>query len=176
MKPSVVLSGPMFSGKTTIAGLLHRELHYVVLSARSVIRELAGEELASRAELQQFGAVLEERTKGCWLGEAAEELAKRRPSSPIVVDAARTLGQVASVRRALGHVEHVHVTAPREELKRRFETRTKGLVEPASIEEAAAHPIEQAALRLDAPADLLLDSACATPQALLQILIAYLQD
>jgi adenylosuccinate synthase len=166
----------MFSGKTTIAGLLNRELHYVVLSARSVIRELAGEELASRADLQRFGAALEERTRGRWLGEAAADVAKRHASSPIVVDAARTLDQVASVRRALGSVEHVHLTAPREELKSRFERRTNGLAEPPLMEEAAAHPIEQAAMRLGATADLVLDSACATPHALLQILIAYLQD
>jgi hypothetical protein len=174
MTRSIVLSGPMYSGKSTLAALLQEKADYVVVSARLVLRKLASEGLETRVDLQRFGALLEERTTGKWLGDAAAGAAGDHPSTPIVVDAARTFDQVSAVRNALGAVEHVHLSASPTILRERFYSQGADLPEPSSFEQAMGHPIEQQALALGAHADLILQSGLVGPEALLVTLVAHL--
>lgn len=163
-----MLSGPILAGKSTIARLLREEWGYEVVSARAVLRELSPIELQTRADLQRFGAALEAETHGGWLGEAAAKAAVADPRRPIVIDAARTMAQVSSVRSALVEVRHVHVRADRAELKSRFARGGKGLVEARSFDEAMSHEVERYVDDLAEAADVVLDSSANDPTALLR--------
>src|SRR5690242_10247517 len=102
----VVISGPLYAGKSTLAAVLE-ENGYLVVSARGVLRDLAGESLATRRELQEFGSDLEARTRGAWLAEATAAAAV--PGTPIVVDAVRTVDQLHAVHAVLPEALHVHL-------------------------------------------------------------------
>jgi adenylosuccinate synthase len=166
----------MFSGKSTIARLLQERLGYAVISARQILRELADDALDARVDLQRVGAEIEERTQGQWLADAAAAIAAATSPRPVVVDSARTKAQVQAVRKSLGHVHHLHLTAPDAVLRRRFKSRASDLIEPASLQEAASHPVEQETSRLGQDADLILDSGESSPEALLEMLISRFSD
>jgi cytidylate kinase len=169
--PSIVLSGTMFSGKTTIAELLRDQWGYVVVSARAVLRQLSPDSLLTREALQQFGTALEKETDGSWLGAATAAVALEDPATQVVVDSARTRAQIHSVRQALPGVRHVHLTAPLDVLESRFASTTKGLVEPPSFKGAIAHPVEREAASLGEIADVVLNSADGEPDAVVAQLI-----
>jgi hypothetical protein len=168
LTPAIVLSGPILAGKSTIAGLLQEEWGYVVVSARSVLRELSPFQLDTRAELQRFGSSLESETDGGWLGEAAARAAIADPRRPVVVDAARTVAQVLSVRSALGDVRHVHIRADRAELEFRFARGDKDLVDAPSLDEAMSHQVERSIHDLAQIADVVVDSSAKGPTTLLR--------
>lgn len=167
MKQNIVLSGPMFSGKSTVADLLVAQLGYRVVRARDVLRELAGGPLLSREDLQSFGAELEAGTAGSWLGVAAASVVSEQSVS-VVVDAARTKLQLASVRELVGDVIHVHLVASRAVLEQRFGTREKDLIEASSLAKALDHEVERQTDELAALADMLLDTSTASPDALVR--------
>jgi cytidylate kinase len=154
----VVLSGPMYSGKTTTAQLLKAEFGFATVSARQVLRDLAEDSLESRADLQEFGSALEQRTNGDWLGNAVASAARAAWPSPLVVDSARNQAQVDAVRRAIEGLAHVHLTAPLAELQRRFDRQHADIDAPGSFDRAMSHPLEQAALQLNTRADLVVNT------------------
>jgi adenylosuccinate synthase len=154
------------AGKSTIARYLEDEWGYVLLSARSVLRELSPVGLQTRAELQRFGLTLEVETGGAWLGEAATRTALAAPHRPIVVDSARTVPQVSSVRSALVDVRHVHVRADRAELEARFARGDKDLVDAPSFDEAMSHLVERNIDDLAQLADVVVDSSSKAPTSL----------
>jgi predicted kinase len=163
----------MFSGKSTIARLLEERLGYVVVSARETLRELAGDPLVSRTDLQIAGVAIEDRTKGRWLAEAAAAVYSASPS-PIVVDSARTQRQVEAVQEYFPAVVHVHLSAPADVVRKRFERHADDLIEPPSFEEAVGNAIENEALRLGDRADFILDSGKSSPETLFKNLTAVL--
>ena len=176
MTPSLVLSGAMFSGKTTTAGLLEEEFGFVVASARRVLRDLAGDPLISRADLQRFGGDLEQETGGAWLGNATLAIAHALSPKPVVVDSARTRAQIDSVRGVLDRVYHVHLTASYEERLRRFTVCREEVDAHGSFEESSHHPVERDVPLLGAAADLIVDSEVHSPGEVVQQVAAILAD
>jgi adenylosuccinate synthase len=166
----------MFSGKSTTATLLHEEEGFVVVSARSVLRNLAPNTLETRADLQRFGSDIELQTNGKWLADVARLAAHASRPQSVVVDSARTQSQIDALRQALGGVYHVHLTAPHAELRRRFDAHRKDVDESASFEQAMQHPVEQEVLRLADRADLLLDSGGHPPSSLMRQIVQTLPD
>ena len=117
----VLVSGPIASGKTTLCRLLAQRLGFCVLSTR----ELLAQGAPNRVALQAAGASLDESTGGRWVLDGLLQMQKLRPDSALfAVDAVRTLDQIRRVRYALGEsVVHVHLTATREILSNRYESR-----------------------------------------------------
>ena len=121
----VVLSGPVASGKTTLAedlALLESAQH---LRTSALISASVGRELG-RSELQRLGLTADFQG-GTWLVDAVRELASRSPAgSTIVVDAARTLDQVRQLRQAASGVWrllHVHLRGDDRQLAERHQAR-----------------------------------------------------
>lgn len=155
---NVLLSGPTYSGKTSLATRLKDQLGYEILAARSVIRELAGDDLRERDELQNFGEQLETQNPGKWLASAFEA-AIICTKSPVAVDAVRTGAQCLELTQiAQFQVVHVHVTASMDVRRDRFVSRRDEVDAGASFDEVANHPIEQIAFELEDAADLVVDT------------------
>jgi adenylosuccinate synthase len=166
----IVLSGAMFSGKSTLAALLAQKFDYVVVSARAVLQSLSNEPLESRREFQRFGVQLERETNGRWLADAVRSAAAKYSKHPIAVDAARTLAQVRAVQSVLSNARHVHVTAEWDTRRGRF-LHALDAIDSALIEEVFEHPIETMAQQLVTDADVVLDSTHCTPDQLLASLV-----
>jgi adenylosuccinate synthase len=159
----VVLSGPIASGKTTLAeglALLEAAQH---LRTSGLISASAGRELG-RSELQRLGLTAHFQG-GTWLVDAITELASRSPAgSTIVVDAARTSDQVRQLRRAASgtwRLLHVHLRGDDWQLAERHQTRQRD--GEKSWQEVMRSPAETAADLLEAEADLVVDTTRAAP-------------
>ena len=159
----VVLSGPVASGKTTLAedlALLESAQH---LSTSAFISASVGRELG-RSELQRLGLTADFQG-GTWLVDAVTELATQCPAgSMIVVDAARTLDQVTQLRQSASGASrllHVHLRGDNRQLAERHNARS--LEGDSAWEEVMRSPAEAAADLLEAEADLVLDTTRAAP-------------
>jgi adenylosuccinate synthase len=174
-RPSnVVVSGSLCSGKTTLANGLRQEMGYSVISARDVLRALAPNPLNSRKDLQAFGLATDLATQSAWLGEAVT-LARTTTSVQLVVDSARTSGQVRAVRRALPGEPtlHVHLAADVGELRRRFRCRADSEDAAAhSLEEAMRHPAENEDPTLERIAEMVIDTTRLAQHEVLEHVLA----
>src|ERR1700730_14170546 len=107
MRTLVVLSGPICSGKTTLAKHLNLLDGAVIVSARQVLADL-GARLDDSERLQRIGSGVEESTGGTWLSSAVVVTCKRFPEASVVVDSARTARQVKLLGQLEGRHIHVH--------------------------------------------------------------------
>jgi adenylosuccinate synthase len=113
----IVLSGPVASGKTTLADILRARFACEVFKTR----ELIAAALSARSErvsLQRAGDKLDRTTGGRWVAEAVARAASRLSENAVViVDSARIKDQIDAIRDAFGaRVVHVHLTASITEL------------------------------------------------------------
>ena len=119
----VLLSGPVASGKSTLARTLQAHLGAMVVGTRHMLsRNLRRSGDVNRQDLQAEGERLDRLTGGVWLRDELEYLLSEGTNEPmVVVDAVRTLNQVQSIRERHGHqVAHVHLTAPKALLDARY--------------------------------------------------------
>jgi cytidylate kinase len=89
----VALSGPPYSGKTTLAQPLATSLNGYCVSARDAIVAASGAK--DRKALQDAGRGLEEGSPGVWLAEAVP----LTPYTTVVVDSVRTAPQLFALRQ-----------------------------------------------------------------------------
>jgi adenylosuccinate synthase len=162
----VVLSGPVSAGKTTLASRLRDRFGAVHLKTSVLLEELAkGRVQLERGAMQRFGARLDSQTSGKWV---AEDLVPRITDLPedavVVIDAARVAGQIDALRAGLPRqVVHVHLTAPRDVLERRYAKRPKTrFKERATYAEVLANPTERRVPQLKKDADVLIDTGKST--------------
>jgi adenylosuccinate synthase len=159
----VLLSGPVASGKTTLASNLERLLSAAQISTSGLIAaSISGE--TDRAELQRLGLSTRYRGAG-WIIEAIRQNADRDPAGGvIVVDAVRTIEQSQEIRRAAAgtwRVLHVHLHGNQRQLGERHEQRHR----PRDLEwdEAVRSPAEAEVPALEAEADVVIDTTRDTP-------------
>jgi hypothetical protein len=108
-------------GQLPIGGLaamvnLRDELGARLVSARDVLRDIAGVDLSTRETLQAFGARIEEETDGSWLADWVGV-----PTEVTIVDSARTIHQTQAFRASGSPLVLLHLTASDSERRRRFE-------------------------------------------------------
>jgi adenylosuccinate synthase len=159
----ILLSGPVSSGKTTLANALVERYGFKSLKTRELITILQKTDL-EREALQRAGEALDRKTKGRWVADALGRALLDLPNNAtVVVDSVRIERQVKAMRQAFGpRVVHVHLTAPTPELARRYRKRPKHLKELASYELVRANPTERSVYKLSAIADVVVDTHLST--------------
>jgi len=163
----LLLSGPMCAGKTEFGtALIGRFPNRVFrFKTHEWIRERT-KVAVERRMLQGAGESLDRRTRGRWI---RDDLARDITSLPddciVLVDSVRIKDQIDRVREGFGHVvTHVHLTAPREELARRFRRRRGPVQEGVSFRRASSDKTERAIEGLAAVADLVVDTKRSSSQ------------
>ena len=165
----VLLSGPIASGKTTLAQLLADRFGFCVVSTHELLLTHVVED---RRSLQAAGASLDDSTGGSWVRDGLFRLQEKCAAEvSFVVDSMRTLDQIRWVRDAFGEsVEHVHLTADVEVLSDRYGYRSEGY----QYHDVSDDPVEQGVNLLEASARLVLDTGCLTPELVIERVVCYL--
>lgn len=157
----ILLSGPVSSGKSTLAKRLTERYGFTVVKSHDVLMTELGKDLGDRTRLQRAGTRLDKRTEGRWLSNAVARAMSEdeRDMVDLVIDAVRIEQQAQGFRDAYGRrVLHVHVTASDETLKERHANRPSKFTEPATYESVAKDPTERRARKLHRIADLVVDT------------------
>ena len=124
----ILLSGPVSSGKSTLAkGLASRYSMDICKTVNLLHGGIATNLTRNRKVLQAEGEALDRKTGGKWVLDALSAYLREKPeTSAVIVDAVRIAGQIEAIREAFGQiVTHVHLTAPEDELKKRYAKRAK---------------------------------------------------
>ncbi len=156
----MVLSGPIACGKSSLAERLVAQFGFLLVKTHELIRTASPGVPAERAALQKAGEGLDKQTKGQWVADAlVRRLARESESAPVVVDSVRIKEQIDALRRAYGRsVIHVHLTAPIEELRRRYKDRAGSIAELPSYDEVLKDPTEAQVDSLREVADVVIDT------------------
>jgi adenylosuccinate synthase len=161
----ILLSGPVASGKTTLGDSLVDRYGFVRLKSRELIHTLLKTQ-PERSALQLGGDALDRKTKGRWIADAlARELLDLPADAMVLVDSVRIEKQVKAIREAFGpRVTHVHLTAPLDELSRRYRDRRRELKELSSYRQVRTNPTEKNIESLARLADVVVDTHRSTPE------------
>ena len=122
----ILLSGPVASGKSMLAGRLSDRFNMRLLRTSDVLRAMMTEAHEhGRIALQDFGDELDQSTKGTWvLDNLRKMLQGDAASTNVVIDSVKIQEQIDAIRDAYGaSVTHIHMTAPLEVLTSRYESR-----------------------------------------------------
>jgi adenylosuccinate synthase len=158
----ILLSGPVSSGKTTLCNNLVTRFGFSALRTKDLIRKLVPKIEAERGAMQVYGERLDRQTKGGWVRDALTHFATEDVT--VIVDAVRILEQVQLIRQAFGRsVFHIHLTAPLEVLRQRYESkRVNGLKEFSSYEDVLKNKTEKNVQKLADVADVVINTARST--------------
>ena len=156
----ILISGPVSSGKSTLSQDLADRFGFAIYRTRKWLGRRLQEESQDRANLQQEGDRLDVQTRGRWI---LEELTKELPAQAdkvVVLDSVRTRDQIEALRDAFGPiVTHIHVTAPLEVLRTRYDERRKReRRDLADYEQVRQNQTEQHVDALRDVADIVIDT------------------
>jgi adenylosuccinate synthase len=170
----VLLSGPISCGKSTLAEQLASRLDMHILKTRILLGQRVGASLSrDRKALQAEGERLDKTTRGAWVLEELLKWLQEHPGiSNVVIDSVRILGQIETLRKAFGSkVVHVHLTAPQQELEKRYKRRHRlGKESTRTYTEARDDPTEQQVESLASTADVVIDTKrCISEDVLVRV-------
>ena len=159
-KQIVLLSGRVSSGKSTLSTNLVQRFGVHPLKTKDMIARLAGEIEHERGAMQDYGELLDRRTKGGWVRDELTRITESlEENAVVVVDAVRIADQIEAVRKAYGHrVFHIHLEAPEHVLASRYKSRKreKHFKEFASYAQVLENPTERQVESLAAIADVVI--------------------
>ena len=171
----VILSGPVCSGKTTLAESLESTFKVKLFKTRQFLRERGAKEKipSERGAMQTFGDYLDRRTGGSWVrDDLLQKLSNVAENDVVVLDAIRIKSQIEALRSAFGlRVFHVHLTASLDELRQRYRDRPeKDLKEFKTYDEVLQNNTEKMIHRLEKEADVVIHSdRCTKKDVLIRI-------
>jgi adenylosuccinate synthase len=162
----VLLSGSIGSGKTELADRLEKRDGFSrCRTSKLLIARLQAKhgQTNERANLQAFSEALDTETNCNWVFDDALRALNDSTTDWLIVDAIRKPQQIAPFRdRFSWRITHIHLTAPNEVLRERFNSRraqTMSLDQNASFDEATAHTVESFEADLRREADLVIDTS-----------------
>ena len=158
----ILLSGPVSSGKSTLARGLTQRYNMSICKTSELLQRRVKKELSrNRKVLQSEGDRLDRTTRGRWVIEAlSAELREAPTTTAVIVDSVRRVEQIQAIREAFGPIViHVHLTAPVEELTRRYRERRKFRMETHfDYSEVRENKTEQQIETLAEVADVVIDT------------------
>lgn len=169
----VVLSGPISSGKSTLAKNLKNRYGARIVKTRDLIKQQLPAVKEERGALQRAGEKLDRADGGQWVRNALVKFveAERDGSTPegmFVLDSARISGQVAAIRQAYGTaVHHIHLTAADGELQKRYARRNSKTREFDTYTEVKRSRTERNVDDLATSADVVVSTDTCTSDAVL---------
>ncbi len=167
----ILLSGPISSGKSTLAKGLAERCGMSIFKTSEIITRLIPTDLRQdRKALQAQGERLDRKTRGRWVLEELREWSSRPGScKEVIVDSIRIAEQIQAIREAYGSmVTHVHLTAPLEDLTQRFNKRRRqGKERDVDYSEVREDPTEKQVEGLASIADIVIDTKRCTEQDVL---------
>ena len=169
----VLLSGPICSGKSALVRLLKEKHGAKIIKTRELILKKAPRTKPERKALQRAGQKFDNKDGGAWVGEALQReidtcVTGQTPRGLYVVDSVRILGQINAIRRAYGaEVHHIHLTATEEELRKRYESRSREDDEAVAYDELKRNRTERYIKTLAAVADIVVSTDRCSEEAVL---------
>ena len=167
-----MLSGPVASGKTTLAHNLASRFGMKVLRTRDwLISELENRGQGGRDDLRREGERLDQETDGAWVLQGLDrDWRSDGASESVVVDSVRIVKQIDAIRGAYGvAVTHIHMTAPVTALSQRYDERQQSSASPDSMtyEDVRRNKTELLVDKLQDVADVVVDSDRCTREDVL---------
>lgn len=165
----ILISGPVSSGKSTLSLNLEERFGFIVFRTRAWLGRRLRKEYPDRANLQQEGDRLDVRTRGRWVQEELRNELQTQEIELVVLDSVRTKDQIEALRDVFGPiVTHIHVTAPQEVLRKRYEHRRKSeRTESADYDQIRQNQTEQNVDTLRDVADIVIDTNRCTNEDVL---------
>jgi adenylosuccinate synthase len=169
----VVLSGPICSGKSELSLKLAKQYAARVIKTRDLIKHQLPNVKDERGALQRAGEKLDHNDGGAWVQNALSRFfqSQQRESLPTglyVIDSARIQGQIDAIRRAFGTaVHHVHLTANESVLASRYKRRGTKTQEFGTYDEVRRSRTERNIEALAGAADIVVDTARSSSDAVL---------
>jgi adenylosuccinate synthase len=163
----IAISGPVAVGKSVLAGELFERFRTCRVSTRQMLIDRGCKN--DRGALIEAGNRLDRETDGAWVRDGVLPYFDReREKQVILIDAVRTGRQVHHLREKFGEgFIHVHVTAPFNVVKERYENRDSAADQRQTYEEVSADPTEREVWRLHRVADRLVVNHRCDPKSLL---------
>ncbi|MFZ7138025.1 MAG: adenylosuccinate synthetase [archaeon] len=124
----VLISGPIGSGKSTLAKNLEKKFGATIVKTSNIIRHKKSVDRSDRLSLQKKGDELDQETYGRWILDSLSEIIRKIKTEDtddaiFVIDSIRISNQINHIRHAYSSVVHIHLTAPSEVLKERYQKR-----------------------------------------------------
>lgn len=166
----VVLSGPVASGKSTLAKTLALRKKGVVIKTRDLILERSPNTKQERLPLQKAGEKLDKADNGLWVQEALARLVEKHQRGKddckfFVVDSARIRGQIEGIRQAFpSFTHHIHLETPVEDLRERYSKRADVTDTKATYDDVLKNKTEREVVELASLADIVVDTARCSPE------------
>ena len=171
--PIVVLTGPMASGKSTLAKHLQQQKQAVYVNTREALSPtLPAQPPQSRKNLQDAGVQLDKKTNGRWVLALLQQSIVRHPSAQLfVIDSVRNPRQLAAIKsKHRDRLTVVHLTSPNNVLANRYRNRGENV----SYTKAVKHPSESRVNDLRKAADIVIDTEFNHPQHVCDIVAAHI--
>lgn len=169
----LLLSGPVSVGKTTLRNLLVKHRSFGSIRSSTYLRGLATATTGTRRlDLQELGDGLDRQTDYRWVLDnvALPQMAANPRTNRWLFDAVRKQRQIEHFRDSFGQsVFHLHLNAPEEVLRERYEHRLREIGEPVegAYDRAIAHENERLSRSLIHVADAIVDTFPASDEDVL---------
>jgi len=155
----ILISGPVCSGKTKLANNLKVKFDAHVVKTVEILSRRGGIPLGDRLALQKEGEYQDKETEGRWVLDELSQVVRVTPqNATFVVDSVRIAEQIRHIRAAYSPVTHIHLTAPPEELRKRYKRRYRGKGDIPSYDKVRENTTEQNIESLKSIADVVIDT------------------
>jgi len=173
----IALSGPVGSGKSSLAVRLQRNLKARHVKTNVLIEALCPDIKRARRELQEAGDRLDLETDGSWVGRQLYLMLEREPQDSVkyvVLDAVRIAQQLVHLRRFFQSVVHIHLTADDVALRERYAQRPPKIEEVPTYDAVRENLTEKNIETLASLADAVIDTVQCTEEDIFSRVVARL--